>query len=128
MNVKIEIIPNESQIYPTVGDWRFDDWGDLTIKVSDMKNWKYEMLVAIHELVEVCLCKERGIKQSDVDAFDIQFEKEREQGLHLQDEEPGFAPNAPYLKEHTFATLIEKEMAVQLGVDWGIYDKTVMEL
>lgn len=86
------------------------------------------MLVAIHELVEVCLCKERGIKQSDVDAFDIQFEKEREQGLHLQDEEPGFAPNAPYLKEHTFATLIEKEMAVQLGVDWGTYDKTVMEL
>ena len=45
MKVTIEVIPNENQRYPTVGDWQWD--GDnLTISVSAIGDWRYEMLVA----------------------------------------------------------------------------------
>ena len=71
MNVKIVTIPHEEQRYPTVGDWVVN--GDnLYISVSKMSDPRYELLVAVHELVEVLLCKERGISQVLVDKFDME--------------------------------------------------------
>lgn len=128
MKITIEVIPNEKHLYPTVGDWRFDAWGDLQIKVSKMSDERYEQLVAIHELIETLLCKIRGIKEEDVSAFDVMFEKERDEGKHSEDEEPGFDDRAPYKKEHSFATEIEKMIAKEMGVDWEKYNKEVNEL
>ncbi len=128
MRILIEKIPHEKQRYPTVGDWIIDEDGDLIIYVSDMKNWKYEMLVGIHELVEVLLCKDRGISQESVDAFDMKFEEERKAGLHFPEDEPGYAHDAPYKKEHFVAEIIERLLAKELGVDWDTYDKTVQNL
>ena len=115
MEIRIKTIPSSEQVYPTVRDWRFDEQGNLNIFVSDMGNWKYETLVAVHELVEALLCKDRGIKKEDVDDFDIEFEKNRVEG---NEDEPGDDINAPYRKEHFFATDIERLIAGQLGVDW----------
>jgi len=128
MNILIRTIPHSKQRYPTVGDWEFSENGDLTITVSEMGNWKYELLVALHELVEVSLCKDRDISQESVDSFDIQFEEERAAGLHTTEEEPGHDPRAPYKDEHVFAEIIERLLAKQLGVDWKTYDKTVTNL
>lgn len=128
MKTIIETIPHGDQKYPTVGDWRTDSDGTLQIKVSDMGNDDYALLVALHELIEVTLCKKRGITEKSVDAFDIKFEKEREAGLHGETEEPGDAPDAPYKREHFFATNIERMMAQELGVDWNEYDKAVNSL
>jgi hypothetical protein len=122
MKIVIKTIPHNTQHYPTIGDWIFMPDGNLIIKVSDMNNWKYEALVGVHELIESLLCKDKGIKDQDVTAFDIAFEKNRIEG-NL--EEPGDQLNAPYHQQHQFATSIEKEFARALGVDWDIYDKHV---
>ena len=125
MNIQIKTIPHNEQRYDTVGDWWWTPDGDLEIRVSDMNNWKYETLVAFHELAEVLLCKDRGIKQEDVDNFDIEFEKNRPEG---NTDEPGNDVNAPYKNEHKLATQLEFILAGGLNVDWDLYDKTVNEL
>lgn len=128
--ITIKVIPHEDQRYPTVGDWIVRRNSDIEIYVSDMKNWKYELLVAFHELIEVVLCKDRGITQKEVDAFDKQYEKRRAQGLlHPNDPiEPGDHHAAPYRKEHFLATTLERLLAAALFVDWQDYDHTVDSL
>ena len=66
MNVCIKIIPHKEQRHPTVGDWFFDVNGDLFIRVSKMSDWRYEMCVAAHELIEVLICKHDGVSQKSV--------------------------------------------------------------
>jgi hypothetical protein len=128
MRIVIETIPNADQRYPTVGDWWWTPEGNLEVRISDMGNWKYEFLVAYHELLEAMLCKDRGITIDEVDAFDKNFEEERERGLHTIDEEPGYAYDSPYKEEHFIAESVERIAANQLKVDWNTYEKTVMEL
>jgi len=124
MQVTIKVIPNHQQRYPTVGDWVWE--GDnLTIFISDMRNWRYEMLVAFHELAECLLCKQRNISQSEVDLFDIAYEAKRKGG---DESEPGDDPNAPYYREHQFATKVEKMLAKELGVKWSTYNRAVESL
>lgn len=127
-SITIKTIPHNDQAYETPGNWRFDQYGDLLVEVSDMGNWKYQFLVALHEMVEVALCKERNIPQAVVDDFDVNYEKERAEGKHRPEDEPGDDPAAPYRKEHFFATNIERLMAGELGVDWEDYDRAVMSL
>lgn len=129
MNIIIKTISHKEQVYETVGDWRFDDKGNLNIFVSEMGDWKKELLVALHELVEVALCKDRGIKQKDVDSFDIEFEKVRAvyPGI-IGNQEPGDMISAPYHKEHVLATSIEKYVASELGVNWQEYEEVVQSL
>ncbi len=128
LNVEIKTIPHNQHRYPTVGDYfyNFDAEKIKTIiHVSDMKNESYEFLVSIHEQIEEFLTRLRGISEDSITAFDINFEKNR------KDEdfsEPGNDPKAPYFKEHQFATIIEKFIALELGVDWNIYDETICRL
>lgn len=125
MRISIRTIPHSQQRYPTVGDWIWDKNGDLIICISDMGNKKYEFLVALHELIEVMLCKERGITQLEVDDFDIAYEAKRNYGDFS---EPGDDPKAPYYNEHQFATCLERLMALELGVNWKEYDEKVSSL
>lgn len=128
MNITIKTIPHDQQRYATCGDWWEDEQGNLEIRVSDMGNPVYESLIALHELVEFLQCKKRGITTAQVDEFDMQFEKARALGLHGEDDEPGDHPDAPYRKEHFFATNIEALMAGQLDVNWQEYEKAVYAL
>jgi hypothetical protein len=125
MNVKIEVIDHKDQNYSTCGDWRFDENGDLVIKVSKLSDWRREMLVAIHELAEVLLCKHRVITTASVDAFDKAFEAARAPD---NEDEPGDDPAAPYVKEHCIATGIERIMAAELGVSWKEYEEELSKL
>lgn len=126
--IVIKTIPQSKQRYPTVGDYWRDPDGTLQIRVSEMGNTDYEALVALHELIEIILTEKKGIKEPDIMAFDVQFEKEREEGLHAEDDEPGEAPNSPYRKEHVLAECLERVVANELGVIWDEYGKTVMAL
>jgi len=125
MRILIETIPHASQAYPTVGDWRRDSDGTLHIKVSEEIGDKFALLVALHELIEVTLCEERGVTCEQVDAFDKEFEAMRKED---DDSEPGDHPEAPYRREHFFATSIERLMAAEMGVDWQAYDGAIMKL
>ena len=143
MKVIIQTIPHDKQPYDTVGDWRFEnaDGEPITqdeamlkvetdacvvrINVSRMGNWRYEMLVAMHELGETLMCMHDGVMVEDVDAFDKKFEAAREED---NTDEPGDDPAAPYVRQHCIATAIERLMCAQLGCAWNEYDDAVMKL
>lgn len=129
MNINIEIIPHETHRYPTVGDWWFDEQGNIQIRVSKLSDWRREALIAVHELAEVLMCKHDGVSQESVDEFDKQFEAKREAG-ELTDEyaEPGDSSDAPYVKQHCVATGIERVLAAELGVKWREYERELEEL
>jgi hypothetical protein len=115
MNITIKTIPYERQRYDTIADWFFE--GDnLVILVSEMEDWRYEALLAIHELVEAILCQDRGIREEDVTEFDIN---------NPYSEEPGDELGSPYRREHFFATNIERLMSEQLKVEWNNYENFI---
>jgi len=120
MNIEIVTIPHDQHRYTTAGDWFFDANGNLIIRVSDLGDWKREALLAIHELVEVLICKSDGVTQEQVDAFDFAWTDD--------ENEPGDSPLAPYWKQHRIAMGIENLMAGALGVDWKAYEKQLEEL
>ena len=129
LHIYIDTIPHAEQRYPTVGDY----WEDALVsgetkrevRVSDMSNEDYEFLVAIHEQIEQHLCKKRGISEQSITDFDVKFENSRTSESLA---EPGNHPDAPYHKEHVFATEIERRLAEELGIDWATYDKFVDSL
>ena len=125
MLITIAVIEHDQQRYATCGDWQWDTRGNLLITVSDTGNWKYNLLIARHELDEAVLCRDRGITQKEVDQFDMIYEEQRKEGDFS---EPGDSKLAPYYNEHQFATKQEQVMAQELGVDWEEYDKTVSSL
>ncbi len=125
MNIYVRVIPHNQQRYVTVGDWWFDEFGDLQIRVSAMADWRYETLVAYHEQFEALACKRAGIQEALVTAFDIEFENYRKAGNHA---EPGDCLRAPYYRQHQLATIAERQLALELGVDWREYDEKVSRM
>lgn len=122
--IEIKTIPHNQQRYDTVGDWWTDDEG-WHIRVSQLGNWRWNFLVAFHELLELAWCTWKGVKQADVDAFDMAYEANRKQGDFS---EPGDQPKAPYRVGHQFASCAERFAASALGVDWAEYEATVNAL
>ncbi len=123
MEIHIKTIPHDSQRYPTVGDYWTSAAGVEEVRVSELPDWRYEALVAVHELIEMILTKQRGIAEEAISDFDVKFEREREEGKAFG--EPGDAPDAPYRDEHFFATNVERLLAAELGVDWFTYERLV---
>lgn len=129
MRINIRTIPHSEQRYPTVGDW--ERWRNpagqdtLRISVSIMSDWRFEALVAIHELCEALLCARAGVTPKQVDEFDLTFEANRVPG---DNREPGDDPKAPYFAQHQAASQIERLMSAYLGVDWNAYEKEVNSL
>lgn len=122
--IEIKTIPHNQQRYDTVGDWWVDDEG-WHIRVSDLGEWRYGFLIAFHELLECAWCAWSGVSQARVDAFDIEFERNRQPG---DVSEPGDDPNSPYRVGHQFATMAEMFAAVALGVSWGAYEAAIEAL
>jgi len=116
--ILINYIPHDQQRYETVGDWYYDPDGNLIINVSndhpDYPTKDEQFLVALHELIEVTLCRKRGITQEQVDDFDMM----QLGSMHAKyiDDEPGDHYDAPYRNEHRFACLIEHLMAHEMGI------------
>lgn len=121
----MEVVPYEAMRYPTCGDYWIDAFGTKHVRVADMDNEDYALLVQIHELVEEHLTRRRGLTEPEITAFDEQFERERMDGLHGDTEEPGFAKGCPYLREHMIATGIEMQLAGIMGLDWQEYEDAV---
>ena len=120
----IRAIPHSSHRYETVGDYW--DEGHLTnVRVSTMGDARMEFCVMIHELIEEFLCKQRGISEPDIKAFDEAYEKHRQPG---DLSEPGHAFDAPYRSEHIFAEKIEMQIAEEVELDWDEYTDRVNAL
>jgi hypothetical protein len=117
--IVIEVIPHDTQRYPTIGDYYFSDSQTLQIKVSKLSCSRHELLVMVHELVEVMLTEHDNVLESEISGFDINFEDNRLVG-NL--DEPGDHPDAPYKRQHCIATSVERMMCALLGVDWQAYE------
>ena len=127
-NTMMFVIPHNFQAYPTVGNYEYTNNGIMIIFISNMNNDDYHYLVFLHEYVESYLCKKRGISEKDITDFDLMFEKERQQGIWSNKEEPGDDLRCIYHKEHVFATTVEKMMVSMLGIKWDIYNSIVENL
>ncbi|HUS05688.1 MAG TPA: hypothetical protein VMZ52_05315 [Bryobacteraceae bacterium] len=81
-----------------------------------MRDWRYEVLVAVHKLIEMALTRRRNIAEQASSEFDIAFEDSREKALVTR--EPHDNVNAPYKPEHFLATKLERLFAAELGAGW----------
>jgi len=115
LDIDIRTIPHNTQRYSTTGDY-WDEGEREIIRVSAMKEWRYEFLVGIHELIEKALLKHRGVPISAIDEFDMS---------HEDSPDPGDEPDAPYKREHCFATGVERILAAELGVNWSDYEDEI---
>ena len=121
MRITIEVIRHEDQRYDTPGDWLWPNEHNLLIRVSDMGDWRKEAAVAVHELVEAILCKNDGVAEGAVDAFDMSPEGK-------MCVEPGDSLLAPYHRQHCFATAVERMLVAALGMPWAEHEGTVEAL
>ena len=124
MRIVIESIPHDQQRYPTVGDWQFEEDGTLRVYVSHTTP-DFDFLVGIHEAVEAWLCRKQGITDDDVTAFDEAYEAARKDG---DTSEPGDQPDAPYRREHRFASSVERRRALEMHIDWIEYERRLTAL
>ena len=108
----IDFIPHDTQEYDTMGNWRVLPNGEWLIEVDQEIGPKAGIAVGIHETIEMALCLARGITEPSVSDFDKS---------HLQSTQPGDESDAPYRKEHEFATDIERLICRELGVDLQSY-------
>jgi hypothetical protein len=124
--IVIEVIPQSAQRnIHSVGDYEIDEQGVLQIRVSEMPTLEESMLIAHHEFSEVCQTEHEGIREPDIQAFDLEFERNRKPG---DLSEPGDDPLAPYRRQHFRAEINERNLADWLGVDWDLYDKHCDEI
>ncbi len=112
----LEVIPHNKQRYDTVGDYWEDKDGCWQFRVSDMGDSDYELAVFVHELLEKALCAKAGIKDVDIDVFDMTYPGEGE---------PGDDKNAPYHLQHILATMLEKAWIRLNERDWDEYGRRV---
>jgi hypothetical protein len=114
--IVINFIPHNNQRYNTIGDYyESGQIGEVHINISEMKDKRYEFLVAIHELVEMCLCDVSGIKNDVIDNYD---KKAEQQGIL----DPGMEAESPYHHEHVAATGVEMLLANEMNVNWANYE------
>lgn len=122
--VIITVPASKQRPFCNPGDYFWNKNGQLIIKVTEMNNWKYSQLVALHELVETQLIIDHGINRNLVDSFDFNWKYVEGSGI----EEPGDDPKCPYHKEHLTALQIEHIFANSLGVNWDNYNKQIEKM
>jgi hypothetical protein len=120
MKIIVETVPHRKQRIPgQVGDWVIDAAGNIGIRVSETGAWRFDASIAVHELVEALLCRNDDVTQEQVDHFDVGFRG---------DGEAGDAHDAPYARQHCFATAVERMLIAAFGLSWDAYEKTVEAL
>ncbi len=121
----IQCVPADKMRLPAYREDGCGDWfvshenGDIHIQVAGVDVWDQSdcFAIAVHELFEARACFAHGVTQGAVDAHDIMFEKERADGMHAEDAEPGADRRAPYRTEHAEAMIIEAMVRRFLGIE-----------
>jgi hypothetical protein len=124
-DISIQSVLHRDHRYDTCGDWYRDGMipgeGVLRIRVSFLQDWRSELCVAVHELIEAALCAHDGVSQQQVDDFDMDLSNK-----NLK--EPGASTQAPYHQQHSFAEGVERLLVDRLGLKWAEYESTIAAL
>ena len=125
-SLHFEVIPHRDQRYPTIGDyWESPPGsGHWEIRVSDLGDWRMNLLVFVHEITELAQTENDGIPEPVIKDFDVKFEIDHDGS----DAEPGDCPQAPYDPQHVFAECQERLLAQRLGINWTEYDQHCMAI
>ena len=78
--MEIKTIPHSEQRYETCGDYWVDENGVQQVRISELNDWRYEVLIAVHEIVELSLARDRSIDEDEITKFDIKFEQAKARG------------------------------------------------
>lgn len=115
MKITLEVVPHNQQRLGMIGDWFFEG-EDLVVRVTDLGDWRFNFLIARHEMDEAILCKHHGVTAKQVDEYDLD---------NPHNGSSNFADNpfAPYYTEHNDALAAEWIMSRLLNVDWMEYEK-----
>ena len=110
MNIHIQSIPHSERRFRHLGEGGIGDWwdenGTTEIRVSDLDNWLYERLVAIHELVEDTLVKVAGISGKWYDSVITE-------------------DHGPIARQHENAEIVERMVCQMAGIEWSVYDECI---
>lgn len=126
LNVIIKEIPNEdikARMGFTGADWWIDEGGILQIRIAIELPELERHALALHEYSEALLCIHDGVTVAQVDEFDKKFK-----GEHIVDVNAGDDPLAPYARQHTFATAIERIFTGAVGLKWKPYEERLSKL
>ena len=121
MKILIEVIPHNEQRLGGEGDWIWEG-ENLRVRVSDMKDWKYNFLLARHEMDEAVLCRNAGITTDMVDQDELKAGDNDD-----PDSLTGY-PGSCYQQQHNDALVAEWIMARNLGVKWEDYGEAFHKL
>jgi hypothetical protein len=113
--IVIKFIPHARQRRDEIGDWYLDRKGNLQVRITDLDNWRYNVLFARHEMDEAILCMKAGITTEMVDKDDDLASK-----LDDPDSLSGY-PGCCYQQQHSDALASEWQFSRLLGVDWIEY-------
>ena len=121
-DIIVKFIPRSEQRFADIGQvgdyWETETEIHFRITLFPDKP-AYSMAVLLHELHEKYRNNQLGIKDEDVDRFDLD---------NPELEDPGMSPEAPYHRTHCEADAIERVFIALCGEDWALYDKMVNEI
>ena len=116
--IHIDFIAHSAQDYCTCGNYG-ETAKELWFTISHMDKPVYMLAILFHELWEKLRNDQMGLTDEEVTAFDL---------AHLDADDPGCLPDAPYHRQHMEAMKIERLMIRLAGENWNEYDKAVMAL
>ncbi len=124
MNLVMKRIEQKDQRFTTLGYWSWDsphNRGTLTIEVSKMGDWRHEMAVWGHEIIESFYCKLMGITTEECDEFDAVFEMKYVTGEVSPLVEAGDQAECPYHTGHFLGCLWERFFICISLCNWKSY-------
>lgn len=119
--INIKFIDSSEQRYPTCGDYWEED-NSIEIRITKQANLDYNLLILLHEMIEYILTEKRGLKEKEITSYDLMWEQMSEPKA----DEPGNEEGCPYGIEHRIAENYERQLAIQLGIDWFEYENKLI--
>ena len=123
MKITLETIPHNQQRLGEVGDWYFAPNGDLTVRISELGDWRANFLFMRHEMDEAMLCRHAGITTEQVDTDQV-YAAQHPEIENNPDSFSGY-PGSALQNQHNDALAAEWIMSRLLGLAWSDYAKLV---
>jgi len=123
--MKIHWLNGRNPKFVTVGYWHWtkpDNKGMLLVEVSKLPDWRFNIAVLGHELIEVFYCWLFKITTERCDRFDESYEKKYESGEVSPEFEPGCDPQCPYHWGHMAGIVWERLFIHGTLASWNKYN------